>query len=132
MIYVLLGFYLAGGLGNLWKRASLSAASPHTPWMNVKEYVSAHGGDIIINFALSLGLFITVWRDTAFLSKLLLMFGFHQDIEVPLNPFTAGIYGVFSESLMDLIIAKIGGKIQTVSQLFGAKEPPSSGPTSTK
>lgn len=107
MIWILLLFYLVGQFGSLWKRATLSADNLHTPWFTAIQYCQGHVGDIAINFALSLGLFVTVWHNTQFLTTMLAWFGFSKDISVPLNPFTAAIYGVFSESLMDLIIAKV-------------------------
>ena len=107
-------FYLLGGVASMWKRANLSASSSHTPWGNVTEYVASHGPQLMINFLLSTALFLTVWMDTTFLTHALLFFGVAKDVEVPLNPFTAALYGVFSDNVMDFVVAKIIGR-------FGSK-----------
>jgi hypothetical protein len=64
-----------------------------------------------INFLLCTGLFWTVWHDTSSLSRLLQVVGVSKDFDVPLNPFTAAVYGVFGDNLMDFIVAKVGSKI---------------------
>ncbi len=111
MTYVLWACFLLGGLMSVWKRAYLSASKEFTPWQNVKDYMVAHAPQVGMNFLLASGLFWTVWHDTAFLTKILSYFGFQKDIEVPLNPFTAGIYGVFSDSIMDFVVAKLSTKV---------------------
>jgi hypothetical protein len=111
MTYALWACFLVGGLLSVWKRAYLSASKDYTPWQNVKGYMVAHGPQIGMNFLLASGLFWTVWHDTSFLTKVLAYFGLQKDIEVPLNPFTAGIYGVFSDSIMDFVVAAISKKV---------------------
>ena len=107
MIWVLLLFYLAGTFGSLWKRATLSADSLHTPWYTVRQYCQYHLGDILYTQSIALGLFGAVWHNTQFLTTMLAWLGFTKDIEIPLNTFTAAIYGAFSESVVDLIVAKL-------------------------
>jgi len=114
MTFILWLFYILGGVASMWKRANLSASSTHTPWDNVSGYVKDHGPQLMINFLLSTALFLTVWEDTTFLTKALLMFGVSKDVSVPLNPFTAALYGVFSDNVMDFVVAKLIGK-------FGSK-----------
>lgn len=114
MIWLLWAFYLLGGVLSVWKRANLSASATHTPWDSVKGYLVAHGPQIGINFLLSSGLFWVMWHDTAFLSKLLQYFGVNKDFDVPLNPFTAAVYGVFSDQLMDFLVSKIGTKVPSI------------------
>ena len=121
MTLMLWAFYILGGLLSVWKRANLSKSKDYTPWGTVKQYLVAHGPQIGINFLLSTGLFWTVWHDTTFLSRMLVYIGIQKDFEVPLNPFTAAIYGVASDNLMDFIVAKISNKIP-------AMQPPSGGP----
>ena len=104
-------FYILGQFFSMWKRANLSAKSQFSPFDNVKQYVVGHAPQMGINFLLCSGLFWTVWHDTSFLTKVLAYFGFQKDIEVPLNPFTAAIYGVFSDSVMDFIVAKISTRV---------------------
>jgi len=111
MTYALWAFFLLGGLMSVWKRAYLSASKDFTPWQNVKQYMVAHGPQIGMNLLLASGLFWTVWHDTTFLTKILAYFGFQKDIEVQLNPFTAGIYGVFSDTIMDFVVAKLSTKV---------------------
>jgi hypothetical protein len=110
MTFILWGFYILGGLGSMWKRANLSASSAHTPWDNVRGYAGEHGPQLMINFLLSTALFLTVWQDTSFLTHALLFVGVSKDVEVPLNPFTAALYGVFSDQVMDFIVAKLIGR----------------------
>ena len=112
--FVLWLFYILGEVGSMWKRANLSAASSHTPWDNVRGYIGEHGPQLMINFLLSTALFITVWHDTTFLARGLQWVGVQKDFEVPLNPFTAALYGVFSDQVMDFIVAKLIGR-------FGSK-----------
>ena len=107
---LLLFFYLIGGAGSLLKRATLSADNKHTPWASAWDYLMGNFGDALINLAVSLGLFITVWRNTTFLTTILVWFGVGKDVSVPLNPFTAAIFGVFSEQVTDFIISK-GSKL---------------------
>ena len=105
MIFILWAFYLVGWLGMILKRAYKSAKNPLTPWVDVPEYFKLWLPGIMINFAITTALFIGVWRDTAFLSKMLLMVGVHKDVEVPLNPLTAVIFGIASDQLADMILS---------------------------
>ena len=107
MTFALWSIYILGQLLTIWKRASLSAKSQFSPWNNLKEYVTGHGPQIGINFLLGTGLFWTVWHDTSFLAHMLQTVGISKDFDVPLNPFTAGIYGVASDSIIDLLTAKV-------------------------
>ena len=111
---ILFLFYFAGQFGSLWKRATLSADNIHTPWVTAVQYFQSHLGDILINFVISLGLFLTVWHNTQFLTTMLAWIGFTKDISVPLNPFTAAVYGVFSEQCSDLIISKVSKLIGNI------------------
>jgi hypothetical protein len=105
MIYLLFAFYLIGGLGVLLKRAYKSAKNPDTPWDNVSAYCKQHAPDILTNFAVSTALFIGVWRDTAFLTKMLALVGVQKDIEIPLNPLTSVLYGVAGDPIADALIS---------------------------
>jgi hypothetical protein len=111
MTILLWGFYVLGQTLSMWKRANLSANNKYTPWESVRQYVSGHGPQMGINFLLCTGLFWTVWHDTSSLSRLLQVVGVSKDFDVPLNPFTAAVYGVFGDNLMDFIVAKVGSKI---------------------
>jgi hypothetical protein len=117
MTLFLWAFYILGNVFTVWKRANLTVSKDFTPWNNLKQYLIGHAPAIGINFLLSSGLFWTVWHDTTFLTKVLLYVGIQKDIEVPLNPFTAAIYGVFSDSLMDFITAKITAKVPVLTTL---------------
>jgi hypothetical protein len=105
MIYLLFAFYLIGGVGVLLKRAYKSAKNPDTPWDNVRGYCAQHAPDILVNFAVSTALFIGVWRDTSFLTKMLALIGVQRDIQVPLNPLTAVLYGVAGDPIADAMIS---------------------------
>jgi hypothetical protein len=111
MTILLWGFYVLGQTLSMWKRANLSANNKYTPWESVRQYVAGHGPQMGINFLLCTGLFWTVWHDTSSLSRLLQVVGVSKDFDVPLNPFTASVYGVFGDNLMDFIVAKVGSKI---------------------
>jgi hypothetical protein len=100
-------FYILGQFFAMWKRASLSAKSQLSPWNNIREYFIGHGPQMGINFLLSTGLFWTVWHDTTFLSRLLQIVGVDKNFDVPLNPFTAAIYGVASDAIMDFLATKV-------------------------
>jgi hypothetical protein len=126
MTLALWAFYILGNVFTVWKRANLSVSKTFTPWDNLKQYLAAHGPQIGINFLLSSGLFWTVWHDTTFLTRMLAYVGVTKDIEVPLNPFTAAVYGVFSDTLMDFITAKITAKVPALSPLE-PKAPPQGG-----
>jgi hypothetical protein len=117
MTLFLWAFYILGNAFAVWKRANLTVSKDFTPWNNLKQYLIGHGPSIGINFLLSTGLFWTVWHDTTFLTKMLAYIGVTKDIEVPLNPFTAAIYGVFSDSLMDFINAKITARVPVLTTL---------------
>jgi hypothetical protein len=127
MTIFLWGFYILGNVFTVWKRANLSVSKDFTPWNNLKQYLVSHGPTIGINFLLSSGLFWTMWHDTTFLTKMLLYIGIQKDIEVPLNPFTAAIYGVFSDTLMDFITAKITARVPVLAPLQ-PKLPPTGEP----
>jgi hypothetical protein len=105
-------FYIVGGILSMWKRANLSANNVHTPWQNVKEYASAHGPQLGINILLSTALFWSWWHDPAALPRLLSFIGLQADYQLPLNPFTSAIYGIFSDNLMDFIVAKGAARFQ--------------------
>lgn len=107
MTYALWAIYILGQFFSMWKRATLSAKSQFSPWNSIKQYIAGHGAQMGINFLLATGLFWSVWKDTTFLTHLLQFVGWKQDFEVPLNPFTAAVYGVFSETLMDLLATKV-------------------------
>jgi hypothetical protein len=102
-------FYILGQFFAMWKRASLSAKSQLSPWNNIREYFIGHGPQMGINFLLSTGLFWTVWHDTTFLAQLLQIVGVNKNFDVPLNPFTAAIYGVASDAIMDFLATKVLG-----------------------
>lgn len=104
--------YLVGGLLSMWKRAHLSAKSDYTPWQSITGYVSEHGPQMAINFLLSTALFWTWWSDPAIIGKMLGFVGVQVEAALPLNPFLASIYGVFSDVVMDFITAKIAAKFQ--------------------
>lgn len=117
MIYLLWAFYLLGGLGVLLKRAYKSAKDQNTPWQSVPQYCKVHAPEILTNFVISTALFWSVWRDTSFLTKMLLMVGVTKDVQVPLNPLTAALYGVFSDQVVDLIVGQvlsIFGKVKAI------------------
>lgn len=122
MTFVLWGVYILGQLLSMWKRANLSANSAFTPWQNVRQYVMGHGPQMGINFLLSMGLFWMVWHDTTSLSRLLQVVGVSKDFDVPLNPFTAAVYGVFSDNIMDFVVAKGSARLGL------APTPPQPGP----
>lgn len=126
MIYLLFAFYLIGGLGVLLKRAYKSAKNPDTPWDNVGAYCKQHAPDILTNFAVSTALFIGVWRDTSFLTKMLALVGVVKDVQVPLNPLTAVLYGVASDSIADAIISAATYLLNKVRLILpgGNNEPP--------
>jgi hypothetical protein len=105
MIYLLFAFYLIGGLGVLLKRAYKSAKDPDKPWTNVYGYCAVHAPDILLNFAVSTALFLSVWRDTSFITKGFHMLGIQQDIVVPLNYVTAVIFGATSDPIADGLIS---------------------------
>ena len=105
-------FYISGGVLSMWKRAHLAAKSDYTPWQSLREYATAHGPQLAINFLLSTALFWTWWNDPTILAKLLGVIGVQTDSALPLNPFLAAIYGVFSDVVMDFITAKIALKFQ--------------------
>ena len=109
-------FYLIRGLGSLTKRATLSADNRYTPWNSVYSYLMGHAGDAIINFVVSLGLFLWIWRDTTPLNDVLAWVGIHAHLSGPIGPFSAAIYGVFSEQCVDLIISK-GSKLFALSTI---------------
>jgi hypothetical protein len=128
MVFALWGFYILGGVLSVWKRANLSANQKFTPWQNVRQYAVAHGPQIGINFLLSSGLFWVMWHDTSFLAKILQYFGINKDFDVPLNPFTAAVYGVFSDQIMDFIVAKISVKVPAIQANTGANNVPTQNP----
>jgi hypothetical protein len=100
-------FYILGGALSMWKRANLSANSPHTPWSNVRGYVEVHLPQLGMNFVLSTGLFWVWWHEPAFVANMIGHFGIQTDIAIPLNLFTAGCYGVVSDQAMDFFVAKV-------------------------
>ena len=127
MIYLLFAFYLIGGLGVLLKRAYKSAKNPDTPWDNVAGYCKQHAPDILTNFAVSTALFIGVWRDTSFLTKMLALVGVNKDIQVPLNPLTAVLYGVAGDPIADALISAatfIINKVRLILPGGSNNEPP--------
>lgn len=111
MTLFLWAFYILGQLLSMWKRANLSAQSQFSPWENVRQYVRGHAPQMGINFLLCTGLFWTVWHDTTSLSRLLQVIGISKDFDVPLNPFTAAVYGVFGDNVMDFVVAKFAGRV---------------------
>ncbi len=117
-------FYILGQFFSMWKRANLSAKSQFSPWSNIREYVAGHAPQLGINFLLSTGLFWTVWHDTTFLARMLQIVGVTKDFDVPLNPFTAALYGVGSDTIMDFIVAKLGAKVGLAPAFPKQQEPP--------
>lgn len=126
MIFLLWAIFLIGWLAVLVKHAYKSAANQFTPWDNIGDYCKIHAPDIMLNLLLSCGLFWGVWRDTSFITKTLLMFGVHKDIEVALNPFTAACYGVVSQQIADIFtsfIIAIAAKLKDILPSGGNDEP---------
>lgn len=111
MTFFLWAFYILGQFFSMWKRANLSASSQYSPWDNMRQYVRGHAPQMGINFLLCTGLFWTVFHDTSSLSRLLQVVGVAKDFDVPLNPFTAAVYGVFGDNIMDFVVAKVGGRV---------------------
>lgn len=109
-------FFILGQIFVTWKRALLSAQSKLTPWKSIIGYLVANGAQISLNFLLSTGLFLSVWRDTSFLTHALLYWGVSKDVEIPLNPFTAALYGIVSSNLMDIVVARL-------LKFVGSKDP---------
>ena len=118
MIFALWAFYLLGWFGMILKRAYKSAKNPLTPWENVPEYFKLWLPGIMINFGVTTALFVGVWRDTAFLTKMLLMVGVQKDISIPLNPFTAVLFGIASDQLADLIITSFSYVVSKVKGIL--------------
>jgi hypothetical protein len=108
MIYLLFAFYLLGGVGVLLNHAYKSAKSPLTPWDSVPDYCKLHAPHILMNFGVSTAIFLGVWRDTTFLTKMLLLVGVHKDIQIPLNPLTAILFGIAGDPIADVIISALG------------------------
>lgn len=123
MTLFLWAFYMLGQFLSMWKRANLSSQSQFSPWDNVRQYVRGHAPQMGINFLLCTGLFWTVWHDTSSLARLLQLVGISKDFDVPLNPFTAGVYGVFGDNVMDFVVAKFAGRVG-----LAPTAPPASGP----
>ncbi|HEY6026068.1 MAG TPA: hypothetical protein VIV09_04135 [Pseudolabrys sp.] len=111
MTFFLWACYILGQFFSMWKRANLSARSEYSPWDSIRQYVRGHAPQMGINFLLCTGLFWSVWHDTSSLSKLLQVVGVSKDFDVPLNPFTAAVYGVFGDNVMDFVVAKLGAKV---------------------
>ena len=107
MTYLLWAFYLTGWLTVILKRAYDSSKNPLTPWDNVAAYFARWLPGIIMNFGITTALFLGVWRDTSFLTKMLEAVGVHKDVQVPLNPFTAIMFGIASDKIADIIISAL-------------------------
>jgi hypothetical protein len=105
MIYLLWFLYIFGWLGIILKRAYKSARNPNTPWDNIATYFKMWLPGIMLNFGITTALFVSVWRDTSFLTNSLLYFGVHKDVQIPLNPVTAILFGVASDQIADIIIS---------------------------
>jgi hypothetical protein len=118
-------WYLLAWAAVILKRAYKSAKNPYTPWSGIAEYFKLWGPGIFFNLVCSTALFVTVWRDTTFLTKMLLMFGMHKDIQIPLNPVTAVAFGISSDQVGDTfiwIVTWIGAKVKSL--LGTAPDPP--------
>jgi len=102
--------YFTGQAISMLGRASASASSQFTPWNSVREYVKWHWPALVFRvFACTMG-FLLWWRNVAAFDVLLsAQLGVNAGIgkAVPLTPATAGIYGLFSDVLLDWACAKL-------------------------
>jgi hypothetical protein len=96
MFWKLWVIYFAAQLIHMTVRAGLSTRSQLTPWDSLRQYVSKFWPQLVAR---------------VFLASLAFWWWIHSPAQVgtvvllPVNPATAGIFGWFSDSVLDKVIA---------------------------
>lgn len=97
------GMLVLGQAMAILMKGDQESMSKYTPWGNVWGYIKAHQNTVLIRVFLANCLFM-VWHTSP---ALLGAFGYSGPI-LPVNYATAGIYGVFSDKVLDWVMHKMG------------------------
>jgi hypothetical protein len=100
-------FYAIGGFLHAWLRAGSVISSKLNGIGSYRHYIQLNAPVLAIRFFVSsLGLMWWGWHPSSFTS-LAHFVGWNMPLDVPLNPVTAGAYGIFADTLIDLVAARI-------------------------
>ena len=100
-------FYLIGGFLHAWGRGSAVVKSKLNGVLSYRQYVELNAPGLCIRFFLAtLGLMYWSWHPDAF-ETLARFLHWNTSLNVPLNPVTAGAYGMFADTALDLVAARI-------------------------
>jgi len=94
--------YMIGSVLSILARADQSSMSKFTPWYNVKTFIVVHQNFVMVRFFINCCVFWIWWRTPEILSLL----NIQKNWILPVNYATAGIFGVFSDRLLEYLMQK--------------------------
>jgi hypothetical protein len=113
-------FYLAGQALNILKHAQMSSSSSLSGVRSIEEWIWANRIGLAVRVFLATALLLWWSGNPTFLNSVLSHFGITIGFELPLTKATAGVYGFFSDAILDFVLAKIPGFQKEVPPLNAA------------
>ena len=100
--------YLIGVLLHAWLKAGSVIGSKLNGVGTYQQYIAINGPALSMRFFVAtLGMLWWTWHPNMSFSPLAHLVGLNIPMNVPLDPVTAGAYGIFADTLLDLVAARI-------------------------
>ena len=117
---LIIGFFLLGWAIHIMKKSDLTKRSELTPWDNLIGFLQWNWVALTVRFFLSVLGFILWFQDPAAVQKIFVILASYladgsalkdtlQQVNFPLNAFSAGLYGYLADSLLDWLAARVPG-----------------------
>jgi hypothetical protein len=100
--------------------ATASAKSEHTPWQSVRGYLGERGVTWAWRVFFATMLFLGVWQRPEFVDHALQRLGLDWRFPFKLEYWSAGLFGLGSDKLVDIVQIGLGSLAEKAKRKFAA------------